>query len=252
MKKRTKIFLGILILLLFVCAGLLLWQWGNINALRCSVTMTPEEIQAQLDANQKKMSATMEQYQVPQEALREETIDQILSGELNLQDAVRDFLNRDLTEGSSLSTDANKGAQEPSDSEMAAPSDTYEVGQTEEADSSERETAPDSPDARIQEELAALYILQAVYEGRLEAMAQEAVAAYRAREGSSRDIEAAKMGQVIALEAECDQQIYAIIKNIRELLKAAGQDASLANEVETYYLAEKNMKKAQYIQRYRS
>ncbi len=250
MKKGIKILLGALILLLLACIGLFIWQRDNINALRYSVTMTPEEIQAQIDTNQKTMRDTMEQYQIPQEELSEETMDQILSGELNLQEAVKDFLHRDLTGDNPLpslnsSSDTDKGDQSTS-----KPDDT--TSEKEDSEPQTQEESPASSDARIQEDLAALYVLQAVYEGRLEAMVQEAIAEYSAGGRSREDIESAKMGQIIALEQECDQQIYAIIADIREQLKATGQDNALANKVETYYLSQKNMKKAQYIQQYRS
>ena len=262
MKKTAKVLLAILLLLLIACAGLLIWQWDNIKALRYGFTMTPEELQIQIDTNQKHLRDTMEQYQIPQEALSEDTVARILSGELTPQDAVAALLGRSLTEGSPLFFVSGAGLAGDGQTSSASSGPTI-FGEEESpgADPSEQAepSEPQSQEAlsaaaydRIQEDIAAMYVLQAVYEEKLDVIVQEAAAAYSAGEGSREEIVAGRMRSISDLEGECDQKVDTILTDLREQLKIVGQDNSLADEVENYYYAEKNIKKAHYIQQFRN
>ena len=56
--------------------------------------------------------------------------------------------------------------------------------------------------------------------------------------------------KLTALEKECDQKVAAVVARLRELLKAIGQDDSLAKEVEATYEEEKSLKKAYYLKEF--
>ena len=105
----------------------------------------------------------------------------------------------------------------------------------------------------IQKEIAKMYVLRETYVGKLDAIVQSAIDEYAASGGSQskEDIVYGKMGELTALEKECDQQVAAVTARLRELLKEAGQDNSLAELVEDTYQSEKSMKKASYIQQLR-
>ena len=59
-----------------------------------------------------------------------------------------------------------------------------------------------------------------------------------------------KLEELTALEKECDQKVAAVVARLRELLKAIGQDDSLAKEVEATYEEEKSLKKAYYLKEF--
>ena len=58
------------------------------------------------------------------------------------------------------------------------------------------------------------------------------------------------LGQISALEAQCDAQVDAIVTELRDVLVKSGQDTSLADAVLAAYNNEKETTKAAYINRY--
>ena len=61
-----------------------------------------------------------------------------------------------------------------------------------------------------------------------------------------------KLDELIAMEKECDGQVAAVVSRLRELLKATGQDDTLARQVEKTYKEEKSLKKAYYLNEFRN
>ena len=53
-------------------------------------------------------------------------------------------------------------------------------------------------------------------------------------------------------DEECDGEVAAVVSRLRELLKATGQDDTLARQVEETYREEKSLKKAYYLNAFRN
>ena len=97
------------------------------------------------------------------------------------------------------------------------------------------------------------HAIQATYEGKLEAIVQEAIDEYTAGEHTSENrtrIVYSKYDALTKLEQECDQKVADVVSRMRELLKATGQSESLADEVQRTYEEEKSLKKAYYIREF--
>ena len=121
-----------------------------------------------------------------------------------------------LTDGTLSTEEAAKKLLEGQTPQAASP----------EGASGQQEGAPQSEtDQAIQEQIATMYVLRSTYVGKLEA---------------------------IALEMECDAQGAEGGARLRELLKEAGRDDSLAKQVEETYQNEKSLKKAAYLEEFQN
>ena len=140
-----------------------------------------------------------------------------------------------------------KGEKKPSCKRDASPTPTPTLstgGDTAAVEAAEEE---------IREEIATMYVLRSTYVGKLEAIVQSAIDEYTAGEHTSErrtQVVYGKLEELTALEKECDQKVAAVVARLRELLKAIGQDDSLAKEVEATYEEEKSLKKAYYLKEF--
>lgn len=218
MRTGTKIVLSILGIAAILMIALAVWQWNNLKALYDGLAMDPAAIQEELDANQEAFEEAMDAYHVPQKEFTQEEIEQLVSGEVSAEDVADSLIQK----------------EEPSSGEGQTPPE-------------------ETVEGLIQKEIAKMYVLRETYVGKLDAIVQSAIDEYVASGGSQskEDIVYGKMGELTALEKECDQQVAAVTARLRELLKEAGQDNSLAELVEDTYQSEKSMKKASYIQQLR-
>lgn len=223
MKTRTKVILTILALLAIAIGAVVVWQWNNLMALHDGLTMDPIAIQEELEEQQEQFDAVMDEYQVPHKEFTQEEIDQLVSGALSASEMADSML-----QGTKPSNDGGQQQEESTDP-------TTDV------------------EGAIQKEIATMYVLRATYEGKLEAIVQSALDEYAANDGSRsrEDIVYSKMNELTALEKECDQQVEEVTFRLRDLLTQAGKDTALADQAEETYQAEKSMKKAYYIQKFR-
>ena len=188
----------------------------------------------------------MEDYQIPAYTFSEEEMAQLASGELSEEEAASRLLGQSgsgetgTTEGPEASQ-SQEPSQAPSSSQSAAPSQSA---------SQSGDNATQEAEAELRQLVATMYVLQATYEGKLEAIVQEAIDEYTAGEHTSENrtkIVYSKYDALTKLEKECDQKVANIVARMRELLKATGQSESLADEVQKTYEEEKSLKKAYYI-----
>ena len=115
--------------------------------------------------------------------------------------------------------------------------------------------SPEETDKAIQEQIATMYVLRSTYVGKLEAIAQSAIDEYSAgahTEENRKQVVYDKLDQLTALEKECDAQVAQVVSRLRELLKQAGRDDSLAKQVEQTYQNEKSLKKAAYLEKFQN
>lgn len=226
MKKGVKITLGIVGVLAAAGAALTVWQWNNINALRYGLTLDRDTIGQKLQENEQALNDAMTEYNVPEYTISQEELDQLLDGSLTPEEAAKRILEEQAV---------------PASAEPAG-------GQAGEADQSETDKA-------IQEQIATMYVLRSTYVGKLEAIAQSAIDEYSAgahTEENRKQVVYDKLDQLTALEKECDAQVAQVVSRLRELLKQAGRDDSLAKQVEQTYQNEKSLKKAAYLEKFQN
>ena len=204
------------------------WQWNNLNALRYGLTMDSGTIEQKLQENEKALQDAMTEYKIPQYTFSQEEIAQLTDGTLSTEEAAKRLLE----------------AQTPL---AAAPE-----GQ---ADAQQAAEPPSEVDQAIQEQIATMYVLRSTYVGKLEAIAQSAIDEYSAgahTEENRKQVVYDKLDQLTALEKECDDQVAQVVARLRELLKEAGRDDSLAKQVEQTYQEEKSLKKAAYLEEFQN
>ena len=228
MKKGAKIALGVVGVLVVGGVAAAAWQWNNLNALRYGLTMDSGTIEQKLQENEKALQDAMTEYKIPQYTFSQEEIAQLTDGTLSTEEAAKRLLE----------------AQTPL---AAAPE-----GQ---ADAQQAAEPPSEVDQAIQEQIATMYVLRSTYVGKLEAIAQSAIDEYSAgahTEENRKQVVYDKLDQLTALEKECDDQVAQAVARLRELLKEAGRDDSLAKQVEQTYQEEKSLKKAAYLEEFQN
>lgn len=228
MKKGAKIALGVVGVLAVGGVAAAAWQWNNLNALRYGLTMDGGTIEQKLQENEKALQDAMTEYKIPQYIFSQEEIAQLTDGTLSTEEAAKRLLE----------------AQTPL---AAAPE-----GQ---ADAQQAAEPPSEVDQAIQEQIATMYVLRSTYVGKLEAIAQSAIDEYSAgahTEENRKQVVYDKLDQLTALEKECDDQVAQVVARLRELLKEAGRDDSLAKQVEQTYQEEKSLKKAAYLEEFQN
>ena len=98
--------------------------------------------------------------------------------------------------------------------------------------------------------VAELYVVQADFISRLEALGDQAYADYEACHYDRNQIVTivdSYTGTVGTMEAECDAKVRALLKELEAELKAVGGDLGLVKEIRDYYYDEKSLKKSYYL-----
>lgn len=226
MKKGAKIALGVAAVLAVAGAAAAVWQWNNLNALRYGLTLDQDTLDQRLEENRTVLNEAMDQYDISDYTFTEEEVSQLTEGTVSAQEAAKKLLERPAQE---------------------APQ-TEQPEQPPQADHAQEE-------AEIRELIATMYALRATYVGKLEAVVQSAIDEYTAGEHTSENrtrVVRGKLDELIAMEKACDGEVAAVVSRLRELLKATGQDDSLARQVEETYKEEKSLKKAYYLNEFRN
>lgn len=225
MRKRTKVLVTILALLA-VLTALAVWQRDNLRALRYGMTLDGDTLDQRVQETQETLDGAMEEFDVNAYEFTEEELSALADGSLGVEEAAQKLL-------------------EP------APS----AGEDDPAGSSPEGTAQSSPEEeQIRACIAEMYVLQATYEGKLDALVQSVIDEYNSGELTrerKQKLMTQRIGEVLELEKECNAGVSEVTNRLRSLLKAAGRDDSLAKRVEEAYQEQKDLKKAQYLQRFR-
>ena len=252
MKKAGKIALAVVGVVLVAGAITVAVQWNNIKALNYMMTMDTGTLSQRAEENRETLEKAMEDYQIPAYTFSEEEMAQLASGELSEEEAASRLLGQSGSgETGTTEEPAPSQSQAPSESPSAsqAPSASQSAAPSQSASQS-GDNATQEAEAELRQLVATMYVLQATYEGKLEAIVQEAIDEYTAGEHTSENrtkIVYSKYDALTKLEKECDQKVANIVARMRELLKATGQSESLADEVQKTYEEEKSLKKAYYI-----
>lgn len=231
MKKGARIALGVVGVLVIAGAAAAAWQWNNLSALRYGLTMDQETLDQRLEENQAALNQAMDDYQIREYPFSQEEVDQLTDGTVTAQDAAQKVLEQ----SAAPQRPAAPVPEEPA--EKVPPERVL------------------TPEEEIKELVATMYVLQATYLGKLDAVVQSAIDEYLAGDQTSDNrtrIVYGKISELTAMEKECDGEVAAVVSRLRELLKATGQDDALARQIEAVYQEEKSLKKAYYLNAFRN
>ena len=223
MKKRTKIILAAAAVVVAAGTGTAAWQWNNISALRYGMTMDQETLDRKIEENRTSLNEAMDRYQVEQYVIPEDQLSGLTDGSLSPEEVAESLLEQE----------DQKKADAAASSGSAAPAAQLSGEEQE-----------------IRRLIATMYVLQASYEGKVEAVAQAAIDEYVSGEHTPENrsrVVYARVQQLLDMEKECDGEVAKVTARLRELLKATGQSDDLARQVEQTYQQEKSLKKAYYL-----
>ena len=245
MKKRTKILLGIAAVLAVAAGVLCVWQWNNITAARYTLTMDQDAVSSRIVENEAVLHEVLTEYDLADYTPSEEDIAAVASGEKTTQE-----LAQEMVSAQAASSQAGV-AGAPAASGTAASSAGSSGPAQSASPSAPAQPAAPSYDDQIRAQVAMMYVLRSTFVSRLDELVNQAVFDYALAENFTRDGRMAAvtpyLDAVSTLEEECDAEVATVVAELRRLLKASGQDDSLAKKVEETYEEEKSLKKAYYL-----
>ena len=245
MKKRTKILLGIAAVLAVAAGVLCVRQWNNITAARYTLTMDQDAVSSRIAENEAVLHEVLTEYDLADYTPSEEDIAAVASGEKTTQE-----LAQEMVSAQAASSQAGV-AGAPAASGTAASSAGSSGPAQSASPSAPAQPAAPSYDDQIRAQVAMMYVLRSTFVSRLDELVNQAVFDYALAENFTRDGRMAAvtpyLDAVSTLEEECDAEVATVVAELRRLLKASGQDDSLAKKVEETYEEEKSLKKAYYL-----
>ncbi len=221
MKRKTVVWLIILAMIIALVAGLVWWQWNNINAIRFALQYTAEEQAAMEQETNQMIEDISEQFSgVDFSRLSEEAKEMLSKGELSEEDAVAV-----LTGKTTLEEVKNKAGANVSNSSKIQPS-------------------------RADEIIAQIYVLRSGYTGKIDGLVNQALADYKGKKGTKSELMSKYIGLGYGLEGECDSKMEALLSELQVELKRTGGDTALVAQIRSAYQTEKSLKKAAIIEKY--
>lgn len=226
MKKILKTLLVIFLVFIIAVAGLLLWQWKNIESILIGVSQNSKQIEQRRNENQESLVGNVNDYMdTPAREMTEEEIRQIERGEATAAEVYQKIFE-----------EKNKEAENTA-SEQSVPNKK-------------------DKDRIISQYISELYKLQNEYTAKAEATIAQGASYYESIKKHPQDAVArastmTKFTPVVRnLERECDSKVEAVIKNMTADLTAIGADASIIESVRATYANEKQLKLSYYANKY--
>jgi len=254
----------ILLVLAVLLAGLAWWQRNNIQAVFLGLTNSRESLEEQMQKNEQEIKDAVgaltevtirDVTEEERQALRdgtldsEELVDLLTSGKPPEPPAQEEAAEErePLEQESVLAASSDEVSEEPLEQEPAPPEPSDEVSEQEPA-------AESSYEKQLNTILARFYVLREEYLIALNQMELDAELEWNRMSGEQRADKAGLvpvieryLEKAVALEAECDAKMDAIVKELRALLKEYGQPLDLIQKVRYNYADEKSLKKAWYL-----
>lgn len=270
--KKLKIFLIVLSVIAILITGVTIWQWNNIVAVYYFIKYSEEDLTRLNEENKRILNETIGELNIeaPRE-LSDEEIEALESGAITKEDAIDISLGiATLEEKLGLPT-PEQNAEDNSESTQSNTADTSrenakntDNGNSEVSISGGNSTSnkqmpqsqPQKETSKMSELVAELYVLKSTYIARLDGLEAKGKSEYSQTPEGNRttawknSMIAKYSGEISAWESECDAKVEGIISQIKEELKKTGGDTSVIKKIRTTYENEKQIKKAQYMNKY--
>lgn len=220
MKKVLKTLMAIILVFIIVIAGLLLWQWKNIESILMGVSHNSEQIEQKRNENQETLVGDINNYMdIPARDMTEEEISQIERGETTVTEVYQKIFEEKI----------------PTEQGVSAPKDKDRI---------------------ISQYMAELYKLQNEYTAKAEATIAEGAHYYESikkhpQDATARASTITKFTSVVRnLEKECDSKVETVIKKMTDNLTGIGADTSIVESIRATYANEKRLKLSYYSNKY--
>ncbi len=238
MRRKTKIWLTVLLIVLVCVACVAYTQRDNISAFIDSFRYSQEEVINKLEENKESIQKFVDETpEVTVRDLTEQEAQALNDGELTEEDAVKILTGQSEKSNSDASengSDQNTGVVSGKDTANGTDKDSNQI---------------------VSEAIAKLYVQKSAYLSKLDAIEATVRQQYidlpkEERKGAKQRFLSAYLPQVAAWESQCDSVVYGILDEITVALKNAGQDTDIVKKLEEAYLNEKKLKKTYFINRY--
>lgn len=248
MKTGTKIFVASISLVMLSLTLFLISQRNNLSALFQSFSHTEQDIAEQIEANREALNETLQAYvqDIPRDFTPEEE-QQILTGELEPEEALEQLLTSPEPESMPLESPSGTSQEINSPASALSPSPP----------SSDKEPLPAKKDEAVTEAItntvAQLYLYKASYLAKLGRLEQSAIDTYLAlppedqTSAAKQKILLSLIPEAVALEKTCDGQVEEILRSLETMLSSKKADLSIVAKIQTAYENEKSLKKAYYL-----
>ena len=240
-KKVVKVLLCILLILTVGVAGVVVWQWDNLMAVKTAFTNSPEDIQVMIEENDERVAQAIQKVDgIMVRHLTKEVKEELKNGDLD-REQVLDLLTSTDTSSAAASSEG-QSAQTASETNTAEPAAETPVPAEEDANKQQ-----------LSRYLAEIYVMKAEYTAWLEQKYNEAIEEFNALDESERTTDAkysigmSYLDEALAKEEECDAEMANLEQKISDLLTEMGEDTSLVDDIQATYEKEKELKKAYYL-----
>ncbi len=240
-----KILLAVLIIILVLIGYFAYVQWNNIEAVVDGLRYDEEQIQQNTEAAKTEVNDYMKENQLAEiRELNEEEEKALDEGKIDDDDAVKI-----MTGKTTLDDVITKKEQESkNDGKEHKPSKT---------EPEPKEDEPVNYDQLISEKVAQMYVYKSRFLGKLNTLAVDAEDEFHRTFPKSEwtydnrtKIIMKHLGEAMAMEKECDTNVSILVSDLKELLKKAGRDTGLADQIQKAYNDEKKNMKAAYMKEY--
>lgn len=225
MKKKTRVFLGILAVFVALIFVLGVWQWNNIVAVYKTVTTTQEQLENEINKNKQALEEELSQkYSTIVSDFSAEDERQIIKGEITVEEAVEKLNGR---------YEKKKNEKTATDYQTQANAEKI--------------------DELIGDKVIELYSLKAYYLGQLGQMEATVKSEYAAMPAEKKNLVGKKelvskhMSVALGLMNQCDAKVETLVAELETELKKLGGDTSIIKTIKSAYENEKALKKAQYL-----
>lgn len=266
-RKGLKITAGILLLLTAAVLGVGLWQKNNIEAVMQYTKYSQEELEQQLESNDKAVEDVLKEALETAQKVDAESNAQTGSATPKPEDdpsaGVAEDPSEKPTEEPEAGTDPSLPVQpsEPRPAESVKPSESKptesqkpsESRQEEQKPAAQQPQTPSTYEKELNVIVDKVYALRSEYLQALEDLQSEAVSAYKAIPKAQRtkkeltSFAGTYISKATSLEKTCDGKMDVLVRELTALQKKYGQSMELVDTVKYTYANEKSLKKAWYM-----
>lgn len=266
--RGLKVFLTVVFVLLVACLAAVCIFRDEIAFIYSGMTSSSEALASRGEENDKKTHELLEQIaEVTMRDLSEEERKQLASGMLSYEDALALIMGKEpivvTAEVVTEKADVPVEVTDASAQTVAKPSVPEETtAETSKATEKANDSliSPEELEKyknRINEIIAEIYLLRATYLNKIDGLIESVRKEY-ARMSESQHTLSTKISLVEkklvpagnALEKECDQSMNILLDELKGILKTIGSGTDIIKEIEKTYAEQKEIKKAELINKY--
>lgn len=246
-----------------IIAGLAAWQWKYVSAVIDGLRLDDAKLgERQVQHAEKAISDINSQVSVELRDMTEEEKQLIADGELSQAEVMArifaEAMGTELPSLEELAAELNGNDMAGDSAENSSAGEKETDGANASGGSTDNSaSALTTSDQYVAAAVSKLYGLQAQYTGSIDGAISSAHALYREQKAATGSEMKARTsafnkltGDVSSLEASCDAQVEAVLSELTNQLNSIGADTSVVSTIRGTYAAEKEDRRAGYIQKF--